>query len=452
MNSEKKNYSLRDALLTKNKEGDYTKHFLHPWNNFAIEAKNRLDTTIISFKQNLRVINKTNNKTWQWVKKEGEFKKVLVKQTKGNNWAIRKPMHKETVSGKVTLLRERKTPVNFSKALENWQLIVDKNVKLKVKSAFKLFDYDLKKVKKHFKDNPLKTDGIEVTKVVVYEKIEATATRTALSEKFTQKQLESITDLGIQKILENHLKNFTSEEGKEQFDLAFSVEGIEALNKNIVQLNNGKNHQPIYKVRLFEVGSKFAVSEDKESAKNTKYVEAAKGTNLFFAIYWDAEKKKRVYDTIPLNDVIEHQKWRATITNKEERNNIPNIPAVAAKGQFLFSLSPNDLVYAPTEEELENQNKINFNSLNEEQITRIYLFTDGSGTTANFIPNSVANIIFNMPKKEQEKKGLKYPIQNEYGIGSPQSKNQKSNDGIMIKEICWKLKVDRLGNVIKVIK
>lgn len=43
-------------------------------------------------------------------------------------------------------------------------------------------------------------------------------------------------------------------------------------------------------------------------------------------------------------------------------------------------------------------------------------------------------------------------ILNEYGLGSPQSKNQKDLDGEMIKEICWKLKVDRLGNIIKVIK
>ena len=43
-------------------------------------------------------------------------------------------------------------------------------------------------------------------------------------------------------------------------------------------------------------------------------------------------------------------------------------------------------------------------------------------------------------------------IQNEYGIGSPQSKNQKSITGEMIKAVCWKLEVDRLGNIHKIIK
>ena len=41
-------------------------------------------------------------------------------------------------------------------------------------------------------------------------------------------------------------------------------------------------------------------------------------------------------------------------------------------------------------------------------------------------------------------------IQNEYGKGSPQSKNQKSITGEMIKEICIPIKVDRLGHIIKI--
>ena len=34
-------------------------------------------------------------------------------------------------------------------------------------------------------------------------------------------------------------------------------EGIEDMNKNIEKYNDGKPHQPIYKVRIFEMGSKF---------------------------------------------------------------------------------------------------------------------------------------------------------------------------------------------------
>ena len=101
LNAEKQNYSLRDLLLVKNKQGAYTKHFLAPWNGFTEDSKDALEHVVVSFKQNLRVINKTNNKTWQWREKDGQRKKVLVKQEKGDNWAIRKSLHKETVSGKL---------------------------------------------------------------------------------------------------------------------------------------------------------------------------------------------------------------------------------------------------------------------------------------------------------------------------------------------------------------
>ena len=88
-------------------------------------------------------------------------------------------------------------------------------------------------------------------------------------------------------------------------ELAFSPEGLEDLNKNISLYNDGKFHKPIYKIRIFELGSKFPLGET--GNKTSKYVEAAKGTNLYFAIYHD-ENGKRSYETIQLNIVIERLK------------------------------------------------------------------------------------------------------------------------------------------------
>ena len=45
--------------------------------------------------------------------------------------------------------------------------------------------------------------------------------------------------------------------------------------------------------------------------------------------------------------------------------------------------------------------------------------------------------------------GSDYVIQDEYGVGSPQSKNQKAITGELVKETCIPLKVDRLGNIIE---
>ena len=87
--------------------------------------------------------------------------------------------------------------------------------------------------------------------------------------------------------------------------------------------------------------------------KCTKFVEAADGTNLFFAIYETEQEdkstgetiKKRTYATIPLNIVIDRQKCGLSSAPEDENGNLPK-----------FVLSPNDLVYVPSKEEIVNGN------------------------------------------------------------------------------------------------
>jgi len=364
LNTEKENYSLRDSLLIKNERGHFTKTFKMPWSNFVNDAKNELEKTIISLKQNNRVINKTNNKTWQWVDLDGNLKKRLVPQTKGDNWAVRKSLHKEMVYG--------------------------------------LIDLDVPKGKV------------------------ATAVRVALSDIKNQKHIDKIADKAIQTILTNHLKNFIDEKGKPDFESAFSTEGIEALNKNIKSLNNGKKHQPILKTRLFEIGVKFPVGQSGNNPN--KYVEADKGTNLFFAIYWDETKQKRVFNTVPLNVVIEHQKQVAHLPKNER---LP-IPVDKTLGEYRFTLSPNDLVFVPTEEEVVSPNMVDFDNLTSEQVSRIYKMVSSSLSQCFFIQSHVAQ-----------------SIQNKVEF-SALNKMERDLNGNMIKEVCWKLNINRLGNVLSV--
>ncbi len=205
----------------------------------------------------------------------------------------------------------------------------------------------------------------------------------------------------------------------ERVDLAFSPEGIMEMNTNITSLNNGKPHAPIYKVRTYEVkGNRFAVGE--KGTKDQKFVIAAKGTNLFFAVYWNEEKQKRTYETIPLNEVIAHQKWRAALP-EAERQKTPMIPVKNETGTFLFSLSPNDLVYVP-----EVGEQVNFEVLNPKNIYKTVSFT---GNQCFFIRNDIATSIVNKAEF------------------SALNKMEKSIEGTMIKETCIKLQADRLGNI-----
>jgi CRISPR-associated endonuclease Csn1 len=85
---------------------------------------------------------------------------------------------------------------------------------------------------------------------------------------------------------------------------------------------------------------------------------------------------------VPLNEVIEHQKQQ--VDQKLTKESKTALPIKLANGNFLFHLSPNDLVYVPEIDELTSDNKIDFGNLDNSQRSRIYKFTDGSGTTAKF--------------------------------------------------------------------
>jgi CRISPR-associated endonuclease Csn1 len=343
---------LKNKLCIKTKpdeNGNYKWLLKKPWETFTQDAQNELEKIVVSFKQNLRVINKATN-TYE---KFENGKKSEVKQ-EGLNWAIRKSMHKDTVSGKIHLPRIK---------VPNGKIL--------------------------------------------------TATRKSIDTSFTVKTIDSITDTGIQKILKNYLVSKGN-----NYELAFSPEGIEDLNKNISIYNDGKPHQPILKVRIFELGSKFQLGQ--KGNKKDKYVEAAKGTNLFFAIYQD-QTGKRLFETIPLNEVIERQK-----------QGLSSVPETNQKGNaLLFHLSPNDLVYVPTEEESSNLSKINLSNPSKEHINRIYKMVSSSSTQCFFVKHEVATTIVNK---------LEFSTLN---------KMEKSIDEIMIKDTCIKLKIDRLGNISK---
>jgi CRISPR-associated endonuclease Csn1 len=436
-------FELRNTLCVKkynnDSKKDYKWEFKKPWDNFTLQAKESLSTTIISFKQNLRVINKTVNYYQKWITaSNGELKKEFVKQ-EGNNWAIRKPMHKDTVSGTVSL-RKIKNGVSLLNAIDNYDMIVDKALRKKIKQLIEEKN-EKKKIQSFFKNLEYKWNDKDVTKVdLYYLDNENVASRSKLDESFTSKVInESITDSGIQKILIKHLEKYNElKDGKtlEHPELAFSIDGLDDLNKNIINLNNGKFHHPVQKVRTYEAkGNKFNVGTT--GNKKDKYVEAAKGTNLFFAIYKD-ENGKRNYETIPLNIVIENQKQGALQNIKPENC---SVPTKNEKGDSLFfHLSPNDLVYVPTNEELENSNLVDFNKLNKEQINRIYKMEKASGKECYFIQNNISNLI------------IQYDAKSKFGEYGSQNKLQVSIDGLKIAEFCWKLQIDRLGKITRIIK
>ena len=407
-------HDLQTLLCDKIKEesGNYKWTIKKPWDTFAQDVYHTINDIIVSFKQNLRIINKATN-TYTRIE---NGKKERTKQT-SCNWAIRKPMHKDTVFGEVNLRKIKE--VSLNEAIKNPSRIIDKEFKYKLQELLKE-GYDAKKIKKYLEVNRDIWQDINPSKVKVYYFTKETkerffATRKPIDTSFDKKKIEeSITDTGIQKILLRHLELKDNDP-----KLAFSPDGIDEMNKNIVMLNNGKFHQPINKVRVYEKAEKFAIG--KKSNKSTKFVEAAKGTNLYFAIY-EIEKldkctgeftKERKYATIPLHIVIERLKLGLQPVPADDNGNEPK-----------FVLSPNDLVYVPTKEEIEN----NHYQLNAD---RLYKMVSSGGYQCFFIKHNVASSIIDKVEF------------------SSQNKMERAITGEMIKEVCIPVKIDRLGNIIK---
>lgn len=411
-----KRHDLKHILCQQefDKDGNYSWTIKLPWKNFIVDIHSALSDIIVSFKHNERIINKTVNLYIKYDKDRG--KKVYVKQDKGDNWAIRKPLHKDTVFGEVNL--RTKKSLSFNEAMKRPERIVDKPLKSHIQKLIK-DGKDINAIKSLFKKQGMSFRGKDISKVDIYifsneTKDKYFASRTDLSEFLSKIKKDkiistietSITDTGIQKILIRHLESFGNDPSA-----AFSPDGIDCMNSNIVTLNNDKPHKPIYKVRKYEKADKFAIGE--KGNKSKKFVEAAKGTNLFFGVYKSGDA--RSYESIPLNKVIDNLK-----------QGYPPVPDSNSNGEsLLFLLSPNDLVYLPTAEDIERG--VVSMPLDRE---RIYRMVSCTGNRAFFIPYSVATMI--VDKVEF----------------SSMNKMERAITGEMIKETCIPLKIDRLGNII----
>jgi len=438
---EKLRYDLKSKLCFKknNDDKNYKWIFHKPWESFTQDVRDTLENMVVSFKQNLRVVNKTANQYQRWEKDAtGEMKKVLAKQTKGERWAIRKSLHTPMPYGK------RNYDFDILKVAENIgkaDLIINQNIKESAKAVLEKCNNKIKRAQEFLRTNPIKDEnGNEINNAAFRFKTEKFRRRQPISKLSNRGQgglktfddvikfIDKVADYKIRQDLLLHLNK-----NENDIDKAFSAEGIEKFNET--------RSIPVYKLPIFESGtSRFAVGQ-KHNTQH-KWVEADTGTNLFFAVYQD-ENCKRVFETVPLNEVVEHQKWRATLT-KEEQKITPLIPIKSIKRQFLFSLSPNDLVYMPDEDERENLNNLNLNNLTKEQIKRIWVVNDFSSAiyfTPNHFSKSVAPKEVDLNRDEKNNK-LK---------GSFDSKTA-SFKGVQIKEYCIKLQVNRLGHIINSVK
>lgn len=418
--------------------GNYKWLLIKPWETFTQEAADVMAHIIVSFKQNLRIVTPSNNKYYRW--KDGS--KVLDTQTKGDHLSIRKPLHKKHVFGRVRL-RQYKM-VDIKTALTRINDVRDKELRNALKELLEIHNADIKATEKEIKSRKnilLNRDcsKVEISWIPNLNDSADYAIRVSLAELKKDSDIDKITDTGIQNILHKHLESYAG--SKTAFEEAFSPEGVAKMNRNIQELNGGVPHKPIYKVRKIEHSdAKFPVGET--GSKATKFVEAEGDTNLYFAIYEDANGN-RSFDAIPLNIAIDRLKQKETIAPPFNKNG----------DKLLFTLSPGDLVFNPTKDDE------NISSDDIKDADQIFKFVSYDGPSAYFIPETFASPIAKSkeckmyeysPLSKSEKPWHSIPIKSDV------NPNHRSEDlpeewfTTAVKATCLKIEVDRLGRVTKI--
>jgi len=419
--SENRRYDLEPKIIKKDKD---RKYFISPWEKFVPEAEDHLRRMIVSFKYKHRIINKTVNRYQKYVKgSDGNYKKAWVMQENtDDHWALRQQHSKDTYYGKITVKEYKKVSINT--ALKSPKDIANPKLRARVLRELREYGDDLKQYKKHLKDFPLKMDdeGVKKVDVAVYNDY-GTSVMT-LNDSCTPKQLKKIVDPQLRNQLLQHL----SDHGMDVKE-AFSTNGLIKFNAN--------KQVPVRSVRIMEsFGLKVPLGQ--QGNKKEKHVKGADGTNLFMGVYWDHTAKRRRFESISLSVAVTHQISQASDT---EREKYP-FPLNSDLGEFLFYLSPGDLVYAPKQSEIANKELVDIENFVPDQVNRIYRVVSISPGLCYFRKHTDASEL----------------IKKEFGSQSKSERlrlvNQEKMEGKiapMIKKIGWKLTVDRLGHVVDMV-
>lgn len=413
-NSDKKE-KQKYAYLVKAK----VREFVLPWNSFTKDVREKLEETIVSHKNRTRIVTKGFNLFTKYVKDEnGKWVKQVVKQEKGDLISVRKSMFQQPL-GKVWIA-EYKQKVKLASAIkiqlefiqqhlsvwksDKWRIAKTEQRK-QINELLKNCEFDEKQTLKYIQENKLKDNkGNPIESLDLMRFNEMAAKRVPVNDSFDEKKIDKIpyatthkSDKTLPNILKSHLKEMGS--AKE----AFSGEGMEQLTK--------KMGRPLNKVTTYEaIGNKIDF--------NGKLVEADKGSNLFFVIYENIKTGERIINeesSLPLLEVIAAKANKLPIATEKE-------------GYRTIVLSPNDLVYVPEPEE--NVKTIDWSDKKRlaRRIYKAVSFTKGS---IFFVPHFVAK-----------------PLMETTELGA-NNKSESSWDEpkIMIKRVCIKVYIDRLGNI-----
>lgn len=239
----------------------------------------------------------------------------------------------------------------------------------------------------------------------------------------TENKISNIPDELLREEITNHI-NKTEYEGNIQ--KAFGPEGMMDFNKN--------RKVPIFAVTVMEDGIVEEVKGKTFLYSKERKLAVEKGGNYCVAFYEHPETKERKFDVVSFFDAVQ---LKTSGQNPFQTDKGTELEKQGYK--FLFTLTHNDLVYIPDEDE--SIANIDWNE-KKKLFNKIYRVVKFSGEQIYFQPHNFSKeITIHEGKAKSAKEFMgefaKGTNGTEFLIGTKKR----------IKNICIKLQVDRLGNI-----
>ncbi len=423
-------YLLNKKKQLENKENGMTE-FDTPWDNFYIDAKNAVESVIVSHKPSSKLVSKAVNKYYRWAEVEpGKWEKKIhyqeIPKDDDKYWvAVRQSLFGQPL-GKIHVA-EYKKGVDIKTALkaqtqflnrneykwntEDWR-IAKSSIRKKAEALVRQYDGDEKKILKHLQASPLLDEtGNKIEKLDLLQFKKYASKRVAIDESFTEDKIKNMPFAELEKnwltkLLREHLAEYGDPK------IAFKGEALEMLYR--------KAPYPIDKVTRKESGEKIE--------KNNKLFDGDKGVNQYFIVEIKKETDKktgeektvRKYSTPDFLDCIERLAKGLPIHDEN-----PNSKYIV--------LSPGDVVYVPKNGESIGQ--IDWND-KKKVAENTYIMKSSSDSKCYFLPVFVSSLISYYDSKSKK------------GEFESTNKSERTYNGSQtIKENFIKLKVDRLGNI-----
>lgn len=407
--------AIQANMNVKKRGGSWS--FEKPWETFLQDAKFELENCVVAIKNRNRLLTKGVNKYFARDPKTGQ--KIKLQQTKGTLLSARGSLHNPQSFGETRIQEKQPLTMVVKFFADSFKSQKDEN---RIKDSFKhqwqyraikkLFEdngNDLKKVNATLKKQNSLSTHKEFSEITLY--VSRYVKRTSLSS-ITGPKIENIANDVLKAEVKAHVESY----GKGDIKKAFSGDGLAAFNQS--------RKIPITAVKVID-GANQTIGESigkeklvrKNSLNDKMHIDPA--SNYAFAIYENEDDIKnnvwpvrREYDIVSFYNALQ-----LTLSGE---------PLFQNKiGYRCFSLSANDLVYVPFEDEKPSQ--IDWNNIHKIK-DRLLNMTKASGSRIYFTPNHIADFIVT---------GVE--------LGSQNCLEMLDNKGI--KHTCIKVKVDRLGNI-----